>query len=143
MRPVRQKMSRKRVLFICTHNSARSQMAEGLVNEFFTANYIAFSAGTKPTKVSKYAIQVLREVGVDISSHKSKSVNDFVGEKFDYVVTVCAGAKETCPFFPGAKKYIHIGFPDPSEFRGTDKEKKDFYREIRDQIMGWLQETFS
>ena len=109
---------KQKVLFICTHNSARSQMAEGLLNALYGDRYEAYSAGTQPTEVNPYAIKVMAEMGIDISKHRSKSVEEFRGKKFDYVVTVCDHAKETCPFFPGGEKYLHQGFKDPSDLRG-------------------------
>jgi len=103
-------------------------MAEGLMNYYLSDRYIAFSAGTKPTGVNPYAIKVMKELGIDISNHKSKSVLEFKGEKFDYVVTVCDSAKENCPFFPGAKEYIHQSFEDPSSFEGNEDEKFNKFR---------------
>lgn len=135
-------MEKKKILFICTHNSARSQMAEGLVNFYLKEKFIAFSAGTKPTKVNPYAIKVMEEIGIDISNHRSKSVLEFKGEKFDYVVTVCDSAKENCPFFPGAKEYLHNSFEDPSSFEGTEEEKLNKFREIRDKIKEYILEKF-
>ncbi len=134
---------KKTILFVCTHNSARSQMAEGLINHFFKDKYKAFSAGTHPSKVNPFAIKVMEEIGVDIKAHTSKSISLFKDKKFDYVVTVCDGAKETCPFFPGAKHHIHKSFKDPSSFRGDNKSKLEFFKKIRDEILIWLKETFS
>ncbi len=133
---------KKKVLFICTHNSARSQMAEGIMNHFLGNNYSAYSAGTKPTFVNPFAIDVMKEIGIDISNHKSKSVFEFKGERFDYVVTVCDSAKENCPFFPGAKEYIHQSFEDPSSFEGTDEEKLIKFREVRDKIKDFILNRF-
>lgn len=135
-------MDKKKILFICTHNSARSQIAEGLMNHFLKESYEAYSAGTKPTKVSPYAIKVMAEIGIDISNHRSKSVLEFKGEKFDYVVTVCDSAKENCPFFPGAKEYLHKSFEDPSSFEGTEEEKLSKFRSVRDEIKNFIFETF-
>lgn len=135
-------MEKKKVLFICTHNSARSQMAEGLMNYLLGDYYSAYSAGTKPTLVNPFAIEVMMEIGIDISNHRSKSVVEFKGEKFDYVVTVCDTAKENCPFFPGAKEYIHQGFEDPSFFKGSDKEKLNKFREIRNEIKNFIFKKF-
>lgn len=135
-------MEKKKVLFICTHNSARSQMAEGLMNYLLGNYYSAYSAGTKPNFVNPFAIEVMKEIGIDISNHRSKSVVEFKGEKFDYVVTVCDSAKENCPFFPGAKEYIHQGFEDPSSFEGTDEEKLNKFREIRDEIKNFIFKKF-
>ena len=133
----------KKVLFICTHNSARSQMAEGIVNTLLSNKLIAYSAGTEPKEVNPYAIKVMKEIGIDISHHRSKSVYEFKEEKFDIVVTVCDHAKETCPFFPGARKYIHKGFEDPSSVEGEEKEKLAKFRKIRDEIKDWIINTFN
>lgn len=131
-----------KVLFICTHNSARSQMAEGLLNHYFNDSYIGFSAGTKPTIVNPIAIEVMKEIGIDISKHRSKSVLEFKGEKFDYVITVCDSAKENCPFFPGAKEYIHQSFEDPSSFEGNYEEKLNKFRKVRDEIKNFIFKKF-
>ncbi len=133
---------RSKVLFICTHNSARSQMAEGILNHLCGDRYQAFSAGTKPSGVNPFAIEVMKEIGIDISHHRSKSIEEFEGQEFDYVITVCDSAKEECPYFAGGKKLIHKGFPDPSSYEGTKEEKLDFFRKVRDQIKSWIEETF-
>ncbi|MCP4146478.1 MAG: arsenate reductase ArsC [bacterium] len=126
------------VLFICTHNSARSQLAEGLMNHFHGDKCTAYSAGTEATLVRPHAIKALAEIGIDISHHKSKTVDEFKDITFDYVVTVCDSAKETCPFFPGAKKLIHNSFQDPSKTQGTENEKRAAFRLAREQIKEWL-----
>jgi arsenate reductase len=110
---------KKKVLLICTHNSARSQMAEGLLNHLYESKYEAYSAGTKPSTVNPYAINAMVEIGIDISKNRSKSIDEFQGMKFDYVITVCDNAKETCPFFPGGEEYLHKSFDDPSDFNGN------------------------
>lgn len=133
---------KKRVLFVCTHNSARSQMAEGLMNAWFGDRYEAKSAGIEPTGVHPLAIRAMAELGIDISRHRSKSIEEFLGEEFDYVVTVCDHAKEACPFFPGTKEYIHAGFPDPASAEGTEEERLAAFRRVRDKIACWLEETF-
>jgi arsenate reductase len=133
---------KKTILFICTHNSARSQMAEAFINSFHSAQYAAYSAGTEPTEVNPLAIKVMAEIGVAISNKKAKHVNLYKGQVFDYVVTVCDHAKETCPFFPGAKKYLHQGFEDPSTFTGTDEEKLSGFRRLRDEIRSWIESAF-
>ncbi len=117
-------------------------MAEAIVNYFLKDSYEAFSAGTKPTKVNPLAIEVMKEIGIDISNHRSKSVLEFKGEKFDYVVTVCDSAKENCPFFPGAKEYIHKSFEDPSSFEGSYEEKLNKFREVRDKIKEFILDKF-
>src|SRR3989304_7560671 len=131
-----------KVLFICTHNSSRSQMAEGLLRALYDDRSESFSAGTKPTIVNPYAIRVMKEIGIDISSQSSKSVDEFRYKKFDYVVTVCNHAKEECPVFPGAKKYLHQDFEDPSEFKGTEDEILAIFRRVRNEIINWLKGTF-
>lgn len=133
---------KKKVLFVCTHNSARSQMAEGLLNYICGDKYEAYSAGSTPTKINPFSIEALKEIGIDISPHYSKNTEDFSGIKFDYVVTVCDNAKETCPFFPGAKKNIHKSFEDPSRAEGTDKEKLNAFKKSRDEIKRWIIEFF-
>lgn len=135
-------MDKKRVLFICTHNSARSQMAEGIMNALYGDKFQAFSAGTNPSKVNPLAIEVLKEIGIDISYHRSKSIDEFKGETFDYVVTVCDNAKENCPYFPGGKKYVHRGFMDPASVEGTYEEKLSAFRKVRDEILNWIKEFF-
>ena len=133
---------KKMVLFVCTHNSARSQMAEGMMNAFYGDRYTAYSAGTSPSAVNPHALKALAEIDVDISKNRSKGVPVFAGKKFDYVVTVCDSAKEQCPFFPGSKKYLHASFDNPSEFRGTEKEVMANFRRIRDGIREWMKDTF-
>lgn len=133
---------RKKVLFICTHNSARSQMAAALINKFWAEEYEAYSAGTEPTAVNPHAIKAMAEIGIDISNNQAKHVNTYKGQSFDYVVTVCDHAKETCPFFPGAKKYLHQGFVDPSTFTGTEEEQLSKFRRVRGEIKSWIESTF-
>ena len=131
----------KEILFICTHNSARSQMAEALTNAYLSNKYKAFSAGTTATTVNPYVIKALNEIGIDTSKQRSKSINEFAGKQFDVVVTVCDHAKETCPFFPG-KKVIHKSFVDPSKFQGTKEQIMQQVRLVRDEIKEWLTKTF-
>ncbi|MBS7622305.1 arsenate reductase ArsC [Candidatus Bathyarchaeota archaeon] len=133
---------KKRVLFICTHNSARSQMAEGLMNALYGDRYEAYSAGTEPTQVSPYATKVMAEAGIDISRHYSKSLEQFRGCNFDYVVTVCDRAKESCPFFPEAQNHLHVSFKDPSRLEGSEEEIIAEYRRLMSQIRNWLARTF-
>lgn len=133
---------KKKVVFICTHNSARSQIAEGLLRALYGDRYEVYSAGTQPSKVNPYVIKVMSEIGIDISKHRSKSVEEFYRMKFDYVVTVCDHAKETCPFFPQGKKYIHKGFEDPSEFEGKESDIMTGFRRIRDEIRVWREKLF-
>ena len=123
----------KKVLFICTHNSSRSQMAEGLINHDLAGKVQAFSAGTDPTFVHPLAISAMRELGIDISRHRSKSLDEFENEKFDFIIILCDRAAKSCPVFPGGKQ-IHMGFSDPSGITGTEEEKLSFFRKLRDQI---------
>lgn len=136
------KKGKKNVLFICTHNSARSQMAEGLLNTLYNEHYTAWSAGTDPSEVNPYAVKVMAEIGIDISTHRSKSLEQFLQHGFDYVVTVCDQANEVCPFFPGGKERLHKGFKDPSAIEGTEEEKLAAFRRIRDDIKAWIEENF-
>ncbi len=129
-----------RVLFICTHNSARSQMAEAFVNAL-SKEWKAESAGTEPSEVNPYAIRVMEEIGISMEGHRSKSIEEFRGREFDLVVTVCDHARETCPFFPG-KRYLHKGFEDPSQIEGSEEEILEGFRRIRDEIREWVEEKF-
>jgi arsenate reductase len=115
-------------------------MAEGLVNKLFGDTFEAYSAGVIPTIVHPYAVQVMAEVGIDISQHKAKSVEDFRDVTFDYVVTVCDNARETCPFFPGAQKYLHKGFADPAAFNGSPTAALDTFRNVRNEIEAYIRE---
>jgi arsenate reductase len=117
-------------------------MAEGLLKSLHGEHYEVCSAGSYPTDVNPYAVKVLAEWGVDISHHRSKSLQEFEGTEFDYVVTVCGGEGETCPFFHGGNIYIHESFEDPVEVRGTESEKINAFRRIRDEIKEWIKETF-
>jgi arsenate reductase len=130
----------KRVLFICTKNSARSQMAEGLVNHDLAERFQAFSAGTDPSSVHPLAIEAMQEVGIDISHHRSKSMDEFVRESFDYVITLCDQANESCPVFFGGARRLHMGFPDPAAAGVTDEEKRGIFRKVRDQIRKKVEE---
>ncbi len=124
----------KRVLFLCTHNSARSQMAEGFLRHLGGGRFEAFSAGTEATQVRTLAIRAMAEQGVDISGHESKILDRYLGEPFDYVITVCDQAAEACPVFPGARQRLHWSFPDPSKATGTEEEQLAVYRRVRDAI---------
>lgn len=135
--------AKKKILFICTHNSARSQIAEGLINEFHKDRYEAYSAGTFPTTVNPYVFTAMNEIGINISRHYSKSIEEFKGQDFDYIVTVCDNAKETCPYFPGGKNYLHQNFSDPSVLTGDEEAILSGIREIRDEIKEWVDKTFS
>jgi len=131
-------MGRKKVLFICTHNSARSQMAEGLVNALYSDKYQAYSAGTEASQVNPFAIEVMKEIGIDISHHKSKGLDGFLDQKLDCVITVCDHANETCPFLPSGHRRLHKGFEDPASVTGPDEVKREAFRRVRDQIREWL-----
>jgi arsenate reductase len=137
-------MSKKRVLFLCTGNSARSQMAEGLVNHFLGAEWEAYSAGTHPAGyVHPLAIQAMHEMGIDISNHRSKPADEFRNTLFDLVVTVCDDAAENCPVWLGPGQVVHIGFPDPAQATGSNAELLEVFRRVRDaiqqQMLGYLQ----
>ncbi len=125
---------RQRVLFLCTHNSARSQMAEGLLRHLAGDRFAAYSAGTEATRVRPLAIQVMAELGIDISGQESKTLDRYMGEPFDAVITVCDQANEACPVFLGAKERLHWSFSDPSTVAGTDEEQLAVYRAVRDAI---------
>lgn len=133
---------KENVLIICNHNSARSQIAEGLLKSVYGEYYEVYSAGSDPTFVNPYAIKVMAEAGVDISKNRSKSLKEFDGLKFDYVVTVCGGDSQACPFFSGGKTYFHEPFEDPTKVKGTDQEKIDAFRKTRDEIRRWIEKTF-
>lgn len=125
---------KKRVLFLCTHNSARSQMAEGLLRKMGRDQFDVFSAGTERTLVQPLAIEAMREIGIDISGHTSKTLDAFSGENFDYVITVCDRANESCPIFPGTTERIHWSFEDPAAVSGTEEQKLRAFRTVRDAI---------
>lgn len=123
-----------KVLILCTGNSARSQMAEGLLRHDGGDRYQVFSAGTRPGRVNPLAIQAMQEIGIDISGHRSKSVDEFSGREFDYVITVCDNARESCPVFPGETRTIHWSFEDPAAAQGDDAKRLAVFRRIRDEI---------
>ena len=125
---------KKRVLFLCTHNSARSQMAEGLLRKLAGDRFEVFSAGTEKTGVHPLAIEAMREIGIDIAGQSSKILDAFAGEHFDYVITVCDRANESCPLFAGETERFHWSFDDPSAATGTDEERLRAFRTIRDAI---------
>jgi arsenate reductase len=131
-----------RILFLCTHNSCRSQMAEGLANHFLGGRFQAFSAGTEATRVNPLAIKVLAELGIDISGHNSKTLDAFAGQSFDYVVTLCSDANEKCPLFFGGVQRIHQGFDDPSRLKGCEEALLPEFRRVRDEIRAWLDHYF-
>ncbi|HEX8927206.1 MAG TPA: arsenate reductase ArsC [Terriglobales bacterium] len=125
---------RTRVLFLCTGNSCRSQMAEGFLHAYGGDAYEALSAGTKPSTVNPLAVRAMNEVGIDISRHRSKSVDEYQGQRFGLVVTVCDNAKKHCPIFPGHCAREHWPFDDPAEAQGTEEERMEVFRRVRDEI---------
>jgi arsenate reductase (thioredoxin) len=127
-------LGKKKVLFLCTHNSARSQMAEGLLRHLATDRFEAMSAGTEATRVRALAVRAMDEIGIDISGQESKTLDRYLQEPFDYVITVCDDANEACPFFPGAANRLHWSFEDPSKAEGTEEERLKVFRSVRDQI---------
>lgn len=127
-----------RVLFVCTHNSARSQIAEALLGRFGGADFSVLSAGTEVTRVNPYAIRVLDEVGIDWSGARSKSITEFLDQHFDYIITVCDRARATCPVFPGSTNTMHWGLDDPSEVEGTDDEKLAAFRRTETEVSARL-----
>jgi arsenate reductase len=127
-----------KVLFLCTENACRSQMAEGLVNHDLAGQVQAWSAGVRPSRVNPRAIQVMAELGIDISQHRSKSVDDLGSEPFNLVITVCDQAQEQCPLFPGETEVRHVGFPDPAKATGTEAEIIAAFRQVRDALRAEL-----
>jgi arsenate reductase len=125
---------KKRVLILCTGNSARSQMAEGLLRNDAGNRFEVASAGVEPSSVRPEAIEAMRDTGIDISRHRSKSVDEFAGEEFDYVITVCDNANEQCPVFPGAPKRIHWSIDDPATAKGDEDTRRDVFRRVRDEL---------
>lgn len=133
---------KQRVLILCTANSARSQMAEGLLRRLAGEQFEVFSAGAQPSVVNPLAIAAMDERGIDIRSHRSKHLNEFLSQPFAYVITVCDTAAESCPIFPGTAKRIHWGFPDPAAVQGTDEQRLASFRHVRnaieEQFRHWL-----
>ena len=127
-------MEKTKVLFLCTHNSARSQMAEGLLRNLAGDRFEAMSAGTVATPVRPLAARAMDELGIDISSQESKTLDRYLGEPFDYVITVCDEANEACPFFPGAAERLHWSLPDPAAAGGTEEDRLEVYRSVRDRL---------
>ena len=131
-------MGKERVLILCTGNSARSQMVEGLLRHDAGRRFEVESAGTKPGQVRPEAVAVMKELGIDISGHRSKSVDEFAGQNFDYVLTVCDNAKESCPIFPGHTNRLHRNFEDPAAVQGSEQERLAVFRRVRDEIRDFL-----
>lgn len=129
---------RKKVLILCTGNSARSQMAEGLLRHMSGGKFEVSSAGVAPTHVRPEAIEVMREIGIDISGNRSKSVDEFAGWQFDYVITVCDNANQQCPMFPGKTKRIHWSIEDPAAVEGDEEAKLTVFRRVRDELRSRL-----
>src|ERR687885_3056325 len=127
-------MEKTKVLFLCTHNSARSQMAEGLLRHLAGVRFEVMSAGTEATHVRPLAARAMDELGIDISGQESKILDRFLGETFDYVITVCDDANEACPVFPGARRRLHWSFEDPAQARGTEEKRLQEFRLVRDEI---------
>ena len=134
---------KKHVLILCTGNSARSQMAEGLLREMAGDRFDVASAGVAPSAVRKEAIEAMREVGIDISAHRSKSVDEFTDQQFDYIITVCDNARESCPVFPGNAKRIHWSFDDPAAVQGDEQTRLAAFQRVRDEIRKRLDEFAS
>jgi arsenate reductase (thioredoxin) len=134
---------KKRVLILCTGNSARSQMAEGLLRHDAGDRFTVESAGTKPNSVRQEAITVMKEVGIDITSHRSKHVDEFSGQDFDYVLTVCDNAKETCPVFFGGATRLHHSFKDPAAVEGSEEKRLGEFRRVRDELRTYLRSFFA
>jgi arsenate reductase len=136
-----------RVLFVCTGNSARSQMAEALLGRIGGPDFEASSAGTEPRAVSPYTVRVLAEAGIDWSGARSKSVTEYLGQRFDYVITVCDRARQTCPVFPGRHERLHWDIEDPVAVEGPDDQKLAAFRatrtDIEDQVRAFVQSTAS
>ena len=136
-------MNKKKVLFVCTQNSARSQMAEGLLRAMHGDRYEVFSAGTNPYRVNPFAIAAMVKIGIDISKHRSKSIDEFMEIDIDYAVTVCDSAKESCPYFPSAKVLLHHSFSDPAAVAGSDEVILAEFVRVRDEIRNWIEEVIS
>jgi arsenate reductase (thioredoxin) len=132
----------KKVLFLCTGNSCRSQMADGIVNHDFAGRIEASSAGTEPHGLNPRAVQVMAEIGIDISGNSSDHIGKYDGESFDYVITLCGDANEKCPLFFGGVKRLHMGFPDPPKAVGSEEEVMAVYRQVRDDIRKQMREFF-
>lgn len=135
-------MQKRRVLFLCTGNSCRSQMAEGFARQLKGDQIEAFSAGVEPKGMNPLAVKVMAEVGIDLSSQRSKHIDEFKDVPLDYIVTVCGHANETCPVFPGRTRVVHVGFDDPPELARTARSEAEalvHYRRVRDEIREWIQ----
>ena len=138
---------KKRIIFLCTGNSCRSQMAEGLTRHYLGEYFYVFSAGTKPKGINAHAIKTMAEIGIDIAAQNSKSVDRLNSEEFDLVLTLCDEAKESCPVFPGDAEIVHLGFKDPADAVGKEEEILKVFRKVRNDIqerlLGYLKEKYS
>jgi len=132
-----------KVLFLCTGNSCRSQMAEGWLRHLAGDRFEVSSGGTNPAGLNPGAVEVMRELGIDIAAHQSKHLNQFLGVRFDHVITVCDRARETCPIFPGASSMLHWSFDDPAAARGSDEERRAVFKRVRDEIAGQVRRFVS
>lgn len=130
----------RRILFLCTGNSCRSQMAEGWLRHLAGPGIEVCSAGTDPKEVHPMAVETMQERGVELSGHRSKSIKEFFGQRFDFVITVCDHAKESCPTFPDSSRFLHWSFPDPANAQGTLEEQKAVFRQVRDRIRRLVEE---
>ncbi|MDD1653774.1 MAG: arsenate reductase ArsC [Methanomicrobiales archaeon] len=135
-------MHKKKVLFLCNHNAARSQMAEGYLRSRYGDRYEAFSAGAQASRLSSHAVRAMAEIGVDISGHRSKDLTEFYGQEMDIVVTVCDTAAKMCPAIPWTGKTLHLDFTDPASFTGTEEEIMAGFRTVRDEIARWIDRMF-
>jgi arsenate reductase len=136
-------MDKTAVLFVCTHNSARSQMAEGLLRDRYGDHYDVYSAGTERTHVRPLAIEVMEEIGVDLSGHTSNTIEDLGDRTFDVVVTVCDAAREACPYLPVEKESLHRSFEAPFAAEGSAEERRAVFRRVRDDLAAWIDDTFA
>jgi arsenate reductase (thioredoxin) len=134
---------KRRVLFLCTHNSARSQMAEGLLRHLAGNRFEATSAGTEATSVRPLAIRAMEEIGIDISGQESKTLDQYLSEPFDHVITVCDDANEACPFFPGATARLHWSLQDPSQARGSEEERLAAFRSVRNELRSRIEQELT
>lgn len=133
----------KKILILCTGNSARSQMAEGLLKHIAKGEYEVFSAGTQPSLLRPEAVKALSEIGIDISGNRSKSVGEFASEEIDFVLTVCNDARENCPYFPAKTRLIHRSFADPAAVEGDEENRLAAFRKVRDELSEYLPDFIS
>ncbi len=136
-------MNKPKILVLCTGNSARSQMAEGIIRDALGDRFEVHSAGTKPSIVRPEAIKAMAEIGIDISGHRSKSVDEFDGQRIEYVITVCDNARENCPYFPAVTKLIHHAFEDPADAEGDEEARVAAFRRVRDRIADYVEMELS